>query len=178
MGKSRKKRTNVSRATKAQYNYPERANFLKALIAAGYTELTSSAFATGIVNPKGSAFTRARELWLEHMNGKPYPGSNYTAEKQSEENDTPPKANFNVNEDVPSSAGPPFPEGELTIGKMQKEWEQRLSRSFDRKQATEVKSRVHVTIKVSQAIQDILKMRERDGSTNDKLLGLIEVLLS
>ena len=55
---------------------------------------------------------------------------------------------------------------------MQKEWKQRLSHSEEREKETEVKAPVHVTIKVSQAIKDILKMRERDGSTNAKLLGI------
>jgi hypothetical protein len=178
MAKNRRKRTNVYRATASQYNYPEREEFQKVLQRVGYSDKTAYALVTGIANPKGSTFLRARELWLEHMNGQPYPGSTSITAEQKGEGSTPPTANFNVNEDVPLNDSSPLPEGKLTEEKMKKGWKQGLAHSSGLKQAAKVKSPIHVTVKVSKAIKDILKMRERDGSTNANLLGLIETLLS
>ena len=173
MAKSRK-----SRATASQYKYPEREEFQKVLQRAGYSEKTAYALVTGIANPKGSTFVRARELWLEHMNGKPYPHTSPPLPQKAKEDDAPPPAVFMANEDVSSKDTTSPSEEKPTLGKMEKVWKQRQAGSSVLKQAAKAKSSIHVTLKVSQAIKDIVKMRECDGSTNDKLLALIEVLIS
>lgn len=144
-------RKTVTRCVNKAYEYPERKNFYNTLIAKGFRKSTAKSYATGIVNAKGTTFKRARQLWLEHMNGMPYPPTEHEIQEDAE----PPKP-FDLFEKFNKKPEP------------QKE-EESPKGDQDSEYLTEYKLNL---------ISKVLANRKRDGSTNRRTLNLIEIILN
>lgn len=56
-----------------KYEYEDRELFESVLVDLGYSDVTVQVYASAIVNPKATAHTQAKSLWVKHMEGLPLP---------------------------------------------------------------------------------------------------------
>jgi hypothetical protein len=56
-----------------KYNYEDRGLFEEMLKDAKYSEVTVQVYASALVNPKATAHTQAKKLWIKLMDGMPLP---------------------------------------------------------------------------------------------------------
>ncbi len=169
---SRKKRAITHRATATHYNYPQRKDFLAALLAAGYKESTAASYATGVANSKGTTYKRARALWVELMGGKAYPISSPDSPKATT---LPPYLTLQQSHQDEDPVVP-LPSVRTRAEKLL----ERLSGEATGRKPPPIPNAFLKSAqdKTLSTVASIVSMREKDGSTNDKLLSIIEVLIS
>ena len=140
----------VTRCVNKAYAYPERKSFYNTLISKGFRKSTAKSYATGVVNANGTTFKRARQLWMMHMNGLPYPPTESEIQGECE----PPKP-FNLFEKFNKKPEP------------QKE-ENSPQESQESEDLVEYKLNL---------ISRVLSDRKRDGSSNRQTVQLIKTIL-
>lgn len=150
-------RRNTTRCTEKVYAYAGRDAFYQALVNAGFTHKTSRAISTGIVNERGTAFKRARELWCQYMGGKPFPmtGEEYANTIKTE---TPRTANMLLEEMFNKKPNPEPQKAEESI-----------------KEGTKEDNGLALQHKLD-LISQVLAIRSDDPSVKDKTLALIQTI--